>query len=134
MLKNAGENIVSHSYQLSTVLSHLWIRKQTREINPTAKGRVQFNSNRLLVEQVTLDLADLTIEIHLRVKQLALVAGLSTHHGKPPPPNPSSRRNHCSPISATPFSTVSTLSGHPNRFGDCPLSRAKTDIAVSAPL
>src|ERR1700676_1526538 len=45
-----------------------------------------------------------------QVKQLALIARLSTHHGKPPPPNPSSRRNHCSPISATPFSTVSTHS------------------------
>jgi hypothetical protein len=42
-----------------------------------------------------------------QVKQLALVAGLSTHHGKPPPPNLSRRRNHYSPISAKPFSTVS---------------------------
>jgi hypothetical protein len=43
-----------------------------------------------------------------QVKQLALNAGLSTHHGKPPPLNASSARNHCSPISAKPFSTTST--------------------------
>jgi hypothetical protein len=42
-----------------------------------------------------------------QVKQLALIARLPTHHGKPPPLNPSSTRNHCSPISAKPFSTVS---------------------------
>jgi hypothetical protein len=42
------------------------------------------------------------------IKQLALIAGLSTHHGKPPPLNASSTRNHCSPISAKPFSTVSS--------------------------
>src|SRR5271169_3721385 len=46
-----------------------------------------------------------------QVKKLALVAGLSTHHGKPPPPNLSRQRNHCSPISAKPFSTASTQSG-----------------------
>jgi hypothetical protein len=42
-----------------------------------------------------------------QVNQLALIAALSTHHGKPPPPNLVRRRNHCSPISAKPFSTVS---------------------------
>src|SRR4029077_12476728 len=42
-----------------------------------------------------------------QVKQLALIAGLSTHHGNPPPLDASSPRNHCSPISAKPFSTVS---------------------------
>jgi hypothetical protein len=45
-----------------------------------------------------------------QVKQLALIAGLSTHHGKPPPLDAASARNHCSPISAKPFSTVSTHS------------------------
>jgi hypothetical protein len=47
-----------------------------------------------------------------KVKQLALVAALPTHHGKPPLPNPSSRRNHCSPKITSPFSTASTHSGH----------------------
>src|SRR6204780_183063 len=44
-----------------------------------------------------------------QVKQLALITSLSTHHGKPPQPNPSSRRNHCSPKIASPFSTPSAL-------------------------
>jgi hypothetical protein len=42
-----------------------------------------------------------------QVKQLALITSLLTHHGKPPQPNPSSRRNHCSPKIASPFSTPS---------------------------
>src|SRR5271155_2905986 len=45
-----------------------------------------------------------------QIKQLALIAGLSTHHGKPPPPNLSRRRNHCSPKITSPFSTASTRS------------------------
>jgi len=46
-----------------------------------------------------------------QIKQLALIARLSTHHGKPPTLDASSKRNHCSPIIARPFSTASTLSG-----------------------
>jgi hypothetical protein len=45
-----------------------------------------------------------------QVKQLALIARLSTHHGKPPPLNASSRRNHCSPKITSPFSTPSVIS------------------------
>src|SRR3954468_9388802 len=47
-----------------------------------------------------------------QVKQLALIDRLPTHHGKPPPPVASTRRNHCSPFIASPFSTVSTHLGH----------------------
>jgi hypothetical protein len=47
-----------------------------------------------------------------QVKQLALIARLSTHHGKPLPLNASSRRNHCSPKITSPFSTPSASSGH----------------------
>jgi hypothetical protein len=46
-----------------------------------------------------------------QVKQLALIARLSTHHGKPPPLNAASRRNHCSPKITSPFSTLSSQSG-----------------------
>src|ERR1700683_2779306 len=42
-----------------------------------------------------------------QVKQLALITSLLTHHGKPPQPNPSSKRNHRSPKIASPFSTPS---------------------------
>src|SRR3954467_5791332 len=42
-----------------------------------------------------------------QIKQLALIDRLPTHHGKPPPPVASTRRNHCSPFIASPFSTVS---------------------------
>ena len=38
----------------------------------------------------------------------ALIAGLSTHHGKPPPLDAASARNHCSPKITSPFSTTST--------------------------
>ena len=52
-----------------------------------------------------------------QVKQLALIARLSTHHGKPLPLNASSRRNHCSPKITSPFSTPSTRYGHwPPKF------------------
>src|SRR5579862_3063053 len=44
-----------------------------------------------------------------QVKQLALITSLLTHHGKPPQPNPSSRRNHRSPKIASPFSTPSVM-------------------------
>ena len=44
------------------------------------------------------------------LSKLALIARLLTHHGKPPRPIPSSRRNHCSPKITSPFSTASTLS------------------------
>src|SRR5262249_14932775 len=47
-----------------------------------------------------------------QVKQLALIARLSTHHGKPPPLNAASRRNHCSPKITSLFSTLSTRSRH----------------------
>src|SRR5665213_575844 len=47
-----------------------------------------------------------------QVKQLALIDRLPTHHGKSPPPVASSRRNHCSPFIASPFSTVSTQLRH----------------------
>jgi hypothetical protein len=52
---------------------------------------------------------DTPLEVE-QVKQLALIAGLSTHHGKPPPLDVSSARNHCSPKITSPFSTKSTLS------------------------
>jgi len=45
-----------------------------------------------------------------QIKQLALIAGLSTHHRKPPPLNASSGRNHCSPKITSPFSTLSVNS------------------------
>src|SRR6476620_1822339 len=45
-----------------------------------------------------------------QVEQLALIARLPTHHGKPPPPIALSRRNHCSLMSASPFSTLSARS------------------------
>ena len=38
-----------------------------------------------------------------QVKQLALIAGLSTHHDKSPPLDAASARNHCLTISAKPF-------------------------------
>src|ERR1700682_3118972 len=38
-----------------------------------------------------------------QIEQLALIACLSTHHGKPPPLKASRRRNHCSPIIASTF-------------------------------
>jgi hypothetical protein len=38
-----------------------------------------------------------------QVKQLALIASPSTHHDKPPPPDASSARNHCSPKNHEPF-------------------------------
>jgi hypothetical protein len=38
-----------------------------------------------------------------QIEQLALIACLSTHHGKPPPLRASRRRNHCSPIIASTF-------------------------------
>ena len=44
-----------------------------------------------------------------KVKQLALITGLLTHHNKPPQPNPSGRRNHCSQKIASPFSTPSAM-------------------------
>jgi hypothetical protein len=47
-----------------------------------------------------------------QIKQLTLIARLSPHHGKPPPLNASSRRNHCSPKIASPFSTPSTQLGN----------------------
>jgi hypothetical protein len=47
-----------------------------------------------------------------QVKQLALIARLSTHHGEPPPQNISSRRNHCSPKITSPFSTASVNCRH----------------------
>src|ERR1700688_4254695 len=46
-----------------------------------------------------------------QVKQLALIAALPTHHGKPPPLYPSSRRNHCSLKITSPFSTASVING-----------------------
>src|SRR5436190_14890774 len=46
-----------------------------------------------------------------QVEQMALIARLPTHHGKPPPLIASSRRNHCSLMSASPFSTLSVISG-----------------------
>lgn len=38
-----------------------------------------------------------------------MIARLPTHHGKPPPLNASSQRNHCSPKITSPFSTVSVI-------------------------
>jgi large subunit ribosomal protein L30 len=61
-----------------------------------------------------------------QVKKLALVAGLSTHHGKPPPPNLSRRRNHCSPICAKSFSTVST---HSDRLAPSTAALRKAQFA-----
>jgi hypothetical protein len=52
---------------------------------------------------------DASFEVE-HVKQLALIAGLSTHHGKPPPLDTASARNHCSPKITSPFSTTSTHS------------------------
>jgi hypothetical protein len=46
-----------------------------------------------------------------QVKQLALIASLSTHDHKPPPPDASSTRNHCSPKITSLFSTLSTHCG-----------------------
>ena len=51
-----------------------------------------------------------------QVKQLTLIARLTTHHGKPPPPNPSSRRNHCSPKTTSPISTASVRLGRARRL------------------
>jgi hypothetical protein len=48
----------------------------------------------------------------VQVERLALIARLPTHHGKPPPLIASSRRNHCSLMSSSPFSTLSTHCGH----------------------
>ena len=48
-----------------------------------------------------------------QIEQLALIARLPTHHGKPPPLKPSSRRNHCSPKIASPFSTLSFKTRRP---------------------
>ena len=48
-----------------------------------------------------------------QVEQLALIARLPTHHGQPPPLN---RRNHCSLMSASPFSTLSTQLGQERSF------------------
>src|SRR5664280_240784 len=48
-----------------------------------------------------------------QIEQLALIAPLPTHHGKPPPLEASSRRNHGSSIIARPFSTASTQSEPP---------------------
>jgi len=42
-----------------------------------------------------------------QIKQLALIARLSTHHGESPSPIVSSRRNHCSPKIMSSFSTPS---------------------------
>ena len=53
-----------------------------------------------------------------QVEQMALIARLPTHHGKPPPLIASSRRNHCSLMSASPFSTLSTQTGHPDQRSD----------------
>jgi hypothetical protein len=46
-----------------------------------------------------------------QLKQLTLIASLSTHHHKPPPPDASSTRNHCSPKITSLFSTVSVRGG-----------------------
>ena len=46
-----------------------------------------------------------------KVKQLALIARLPSHHGKPPSLKGSPRRNHGSPIITSPFSTASTRGG-----------------------
>jgi hypothetical protein len=46
-----------------------------------------------------------------QIKQLTLIARLSPHHGRPPPLDASSTRNHCSPKIANPFSTLSAISG-----------------------
>src|SRR5271170_496034 len=51
-----------------------------------------------------------------KVEQPALIAGLTTHHGKSPPLNLSSRRNHCSPKITRPFSTASATSRHSDQF------------------
>jgi hypothetical protein len=51
---------------------------------------------------------DAPLEVE-QVKQLALIARLSTHHGKPPPLGASSRRNHCSSKITSPFSTASVI-------------------------
>ncbi len=69
-----------------------------------------------------------------QVKQPALIARLSTNHGKPPPPNPRGRRNHCSPKITSPFSTASTPSDGllPQMTAvrkDCSISRS---TAISA--
>jgi hypothetical protein len=40
--------------------------------------------------------ATVTFDVE-QIEQLALIAGLPTHYGKPPPLAASSRRNHCSP-------------------------------------
>src|SRR5207344_1365242 len=60
-----------------------------------------------------------------QVEQMALIARLPTHHGKPPPLIASSRRNHCSLMSASPFSTLSVIS-RPTLTGSlCPLLPCK---------
>jgi hypothetical protein len=52
-----------------------------------------------------------------QVEQLALIARLLSHHGRPPSLTASSRRNHCSPIIASPFSTPSARSRNVIRPG-----------------
>jgi hypothetical protein len=42
-----------------------------------------------------------------KVKQLALIAALPTHHDPTPSLKPSTKRNHDSPIISTTFSTLS---------------------------
>src|SRR5262245_37799840 len=42
-----------------------------------------------------------------QIEQLALIAGLSAHHGPSPSLRESNRRNHESPKTASPFSTAS---------------------------
>jgi hypothetical protein len=46
-----------------------------------------------------------------KIKELALIALLPTHHGEPPPLRILSRRNHRSPKITRSFSTASTLTG-----------------------
>jgi hypothetical protein len=66
-----------------------------------------------------------------QVKQLALIARLSTHHGKPPPLNASRRRNHCSPKITSPFSTPSTQSGRQSKQCSHTQSMEHRSVAVS---
>src|SRR5262245_54083091 len=54
-----------------------------------------------------------------QIEQLALIAGLSAHHGPSPSLRESSRRNHESPKTASPFSTASV------KLGPQPMSTAR---------
>jgi transposase len=66
-------------------------------------------SERLLCREMQVNLAYRWF-CKLGIEQLALIAPLPTHHGKPPPLKAAARRNHCWPKITSPFSTPSAKS------------------------